>query len=343
MRASNSRTRSTASSNSGFQDSASDDIDNMNLSGSNVLANAGVDSWGANFFVRGKGSVGASQLLAVRWGDFFDGNLLGGTVPSISYHSPVLFGFQAAAAWGADDLWDVALRYGKEFGGIRLIAGIGYFVNRTEELGDVEPKEDRGWGGSIAALHIPSGLNLAVNYSEMHHTKNCAESGAVSGQCRGADRVFYAKGGLIRDLNSFGPTIFHVEYYRQTKDLHESEAPALEALERDPGSALELLRSTGTMWGIGVVQTFNDSEKAEKKGKNGKNGNGNGNGNGKAKEEDEEKKELWGGKKDGAPIELYLGYRRYSLDVDLADNAGGVASKKLNDFSAVLTGMKIRF
>ena len=259
------------------------------------------------------------------WGDFFDGNLLGTTAPAIQYVSPVFYGFQAATAWGGDDIWDAALRYSGQHGQMLIVAGIGYFSDRQEASDDPEKVEDRGWGGSIAARHVPTGLNLAFNYSTMGHTNNCDEPGAVSGRCRGDDKVYYITGGLERQFNSYGPTSFYGEYYRQTKRQNESEDDVLRALELNGGAAEELRGSTGTMWGFGVVQKFEAKKEEDESG----------NADAAATAFDKKRSET--------PLEIYIGYRHYSVDVDLIDGAGGVAGKRLKDFDAVVSGVTIRF
>ena len=329
----------------GIQNSASDSVDNVNLSQTNTITDAGVNSWNGDFILRDARTRGTAGLLSngagtfVRWGDYFDGNLLGGTMNGIHYISPIIHGFEASVAWGRDDVWDAGLRYEGEMAGFKIAAAIGYFVNRSEELNDTEPKEDKGWGGSIALLHTRSGLNLAYNYGTLSHTKNCEIRGEVSGKCRGDDMVHYVKGGLVQNFFPWGATAFYGEYYWQRKNSNESEEDVLRALEGTLDEALELRRTTGTMWGFGVVQKFND-DREDKNGKNGKNGK---RGKNSDEEPDEAKKREAFAKKDETPIEIYLGYRHYELDVDLLGAAGAVSSKKISNFDVVLGGMKIRF
>ena len=111
-----------------------------------------------------------------------------------------------------------------------------------------------GLGASFAARHTPTGINFAVNYAVEDFTDNCAERGAVSGDCRGNDEFLYLKGGLVRDLVQWGPTAFYGEHYWGWREQNESDDEALSTLERNPGQALELAGSTVTGWGAGVVQ-----------------------------------------------------------------------------------------
>jgi hypothetical protein len=328
----------------GLLDTASDGIDNINLSGSNTLADAGVEAWNGGFLLRAKDGT---LLQNVAWGDFAEGKYMGGTVAGVGYTTPIFMGFEAGIAWGEDDFWDVALRYDSVWRNVLHVSGgIGYFSNRTEEAGDLVPKEDQGWGGSIAVLHIPTGLNFAYSTARQTHSNNCnvpdADAqgpGAVSGKCRGADTFHYFKGGLIRKIFSVGPTAFYGEYYTSRKEPNESEPDVLADLELNPGTAEELKDTRTRVWGFGVVQKFEDDEPAEKKSKKGKTGRGE---NGAAGENggSEKKKRK---KKEETPVEIYIGYRHYEVDFNLIDAGGPIPGKKIQDFDVIMTGLTIRF
>ncbi len=166
----------------GFTDTASDKIDNINLASSDTLADADVINWNGKFFLR----TANGSLLTLRWDDFIDGAFMGGTIPGVLYTSPVLHGFEFSAAWGDDDYWDVALRYNADWGKhLRVAAGIGYFRNTTEDEGDIIPKQDTGVGGSIALLHIPTGLNIAINHADREPYRQLQRGGC---RCCGARR-----------------------------------------------------------------------------------------------------------------------------------------------------------
>ena len=70
------------------------------------------------------------RVRGVNWADLLGGGTINGSTLSranaISYTSPTFGGFSVSAAWGEDDIWDVALRYAGEFSGFRVAAGIGY-------------------------------------------------------------------------------------------------------------------------------------------------------------------------------------------------------------------------
>jgi hypothetical protein len=112
---------------------ATDDIIHLNLA-QNPIADASPE-WTENFFITAPhGTVGCNGAACVtglrhrilapdldtRRGDI------------IRYDTPSLFGLVVSAAWGEDDLADIAIRYKKEWNSIRLVAGIGYLWDTDE-------------------------------------------------------------------------------------------------------------------------------------------------------------------------------------------------------------------
>jgi hypothetical protein len=321
----------------GQTDSATDKIDNINLAGADIVADNAIQDFNGSFFLRsGKGNA-----LSVRWEEFIP-PVAGINANLVTYISPEWMGFTAAASWGMDDWKDAALRYSGVWGQVfEVKAGIGTYQNTTKVGAPVitpgfpvvetrEPVDDEGWGGSIALLHKPTGLNIAFNYNTESHTDRCFSRGAVSGECRGDDELFYVVGGIITQLNSLGPTAFYGEYYKGKREFNESDPDRLRALELNPLQALELDDSNVTVWGFGVVQKIEDGTKSEGKKGGGKSGS-----------------------KDAAAepvMELFMGYKHYEIDVDLIGSSSPTAIvpidvpvKKLNDFDAVVTGAIVRF
>jgi hypothetical protein len=297
----------------GLDDSATDEIDNVNLAQVAVAADNAVQDWMASFFLR----AGNGTVLNVRWFELFP-PVMGTNGNLVTYISPEWMGFSTSGSWGQDDFRDVALRYSARFAqALEVKAEMGYYKNTTGQagaaLGPQEPVDDDGWGGSIAFKHTPTGLNIAVNYSTHSHSDRCLAPGAVSLNCRGDDELLYLVGGIVRNWIPLGPTAFYGEYYRGAKEWNESDVRKLRALERTQNQALELDDSTVTAWGFGLVQKIQDS---------------------------------------GALVpamELFLGYKHYEIDLELIGLNPTtrapieVPSKKLNDFDAVMTGAIVRF
>jgi hypothetical protein len=253
--------------------------------------------------------------------------LLGGdTGRFISYATPRMMGFQLAGSIGrpqdlhfgrgenwfqeqnGGDFKDIALRYKGDWNDFKIAAGIGAWSRTTEEKGALEPVRDTGWGGSFAVLHKPTGLNIAFNYGDEGHTRTCLDPGAVTSRCRGNDKFYYVKGGILRDFFDWGPTAFYGEYFRSWKALHDSDESALRTLELNPGEAGELTRSVAQIWGLGAVQTIKPSKDRP------------------------------------YTTDLYIGYRHHELDLRLINNAGGpAAAARVNDFDVVMAGVRFRW
>jgi hypothetical protein len=313
----------------GLQSSATDEIDSINLAESDMVADASVSNWNSSFFLRraGPGATLATGDADLRWGDFLDGPLGGSSGRFVTYISPDVLGFEASASIGRPEsialvdmgqfvfdrtergmFTDAALRYSADWGEtFRVSAGIGIWKDTSREWDADEPTNDRGWGGSLALMHIPTGLNIAGNFGTVSHTKQCAEPGEVSGRCRGADRFIYTKGGIVRDLFTWGPTAFYGEYYKGWKAQHESDHDVLRFLEVTEDLAEELKGSVATVWGAGVAQTINPTSARP------------------------------------YTTELYLGYRRYELDLHLIGSAGPVPARQIKDFNVVMAGLTIRW
>jgi hypothetical protein len=262
----------------------------------------------------------------LRWGDFVHVPLGGRTGRFVTYVTPKVMGFQAAASIGQPEdieffrgqkgftdrvgghVQDVALRYLDRWDQFVVAGGVGLWRDTAEEKGADEPTNDLGWGGSLAVLHKPTGLNLAFNYGNEKHSKVCADPGEITGSCRGEDRFAYVKGGIIRDdLLSWGPTSFYGEYLRSWKAQHDSDESLLRTVELNLEEAAELKSSVASVWGVGVVQTIKPSRERN------------------------------------YITDLYLGYRHYSLDLDLLGAAGPVASRKPKDFDTVMAGVRFRW
>jgi hypothetical protein len=324
----------------GHSDSASDEIENINLSESDAVADASVNDWIDAFYLRATGISGDAGLATgrddafnegngeLRWGDFIDGKLAGESGRFVTYITPEFGGFEASAAIGRPQevflvnqetdihftdreggvYWDAAVRYSQNLGdSFRVEGGVGYWRDTTEEDDATEPTEDEGWGGSLAVRHEPTGLNLAVSYAAEDHTEDCEEPGEVSQDCRGQDQVVYVKGGIVRDLFEWGSTSFYGEYHRGRKDHNDSDEDLLRTLELNADEAEELESSKVAVWGLGVVQEI------------------------------ESLRPIF------TTTHLYLGYRHYDLDVDLVDADGPVSARGIEDIDVVMAGVTIQW
>jgi hypothetical protein len=329
----------------GFQASASDSIENINLADADVVADYAILDWNGSFFLRAKGgglSKSENLLTDIAYDNLFP-IVVGNSANLVTYTSPEIMGFELMAAWGMDDLKDVALRYnGVWADAFEVKAGIGYYDFTTEGhapdpltgLLVIEPTlEETGWGGSFAVRHKATGLNLAVNYSTLGFIDKCVNPGAVTGKCRGDDETLYVIGGIVRNIIPLGATSFYGEYFRGTRKHNESDDVIMSAVLADPegfdlANPTEMKESVMTAWGFGVVQKFNDDrDPAGKKGV--------------SAAKDVVAKE--------AVMEVYVSYRHFDEpEIDLIGrteigNIVAAPAKKLEDFDLIGTGAVIRF
>ncbi|WP_295558839.1 porin [uncultured Hyphomicrobium sp.] len=195
--------------------------------------------------VDGSGSLIPANYVQFDWGGFGIGAFAtcadcnGVPLNSVRYDTPTFAGFSASATWGEDDFWDVALRYAGELHGFKVAFATAYSesddnCNGTRDF-TVVPSACAGTQGSDGtnsteffqiggyAQHIGTGLFLYAAYGDFN------EDGAGGTE----SDFFYIKGGLRRNLNHLGATVFYGEYENMDGDT--------------AGTELDL-------WGLGVVQ-----------------------------------------------------------------------------------------
>jgi hypothetical protein len=165
-----------------------------------IAASAPEDTAGAQFIRLSDPTqpVDAGPTIGAAFANF-DGNRR----VRVRYDTPSFYGFHASAAYGRnllttnsdehnEDLFDISVTYGDQFGDLQLGAAAGYYWNSFNR---------EAFGGSAAVLHTPTGLSLSL---------------AAGGLTRdsGPDAAYgYAKLGLTRDLFDFGSSAVSLDYY----------------------------------------------------------------------------------------------------------------------------------
>jgi predicted porin len=157
-------------------------------------------------------------------GQFVD-NLDGDRDDVIRYDSPSIYGFIVSASWGDNDLADIALRFKKEFGTIRVAAGIGYTWDSTTEGEDKELLN-----GSFSLMHVPTGLYVSVAGGTVTFENANVDDGSY----------YYAQLGIEKRVMPYGSTTVYGDYGHYENISLDA---ALNGLEAD-------------RWGFGVVQKF---------------------------------------------------------------------------------------
>ena len=134
------------------------------------------------------------------------GDCMGLTQNAVRYDSPTFAGFSASASWGADDFWDMTLRYAGELHGFKVAAAVAYtevdddnFNNLGVIAGAATDAEYFQTG--VYVQHIGTGLFGLVNYGDFDDN--------VAGV---SNETWYFKGGIRRNWNHLGATVLYGEY-----------------------------------------------------------------------------------------------------------------------------------
>jgi hypothetical protein len=343
----------------GLTDAAGAGIDGINLSNSNIAANAKIGLTNGSFRLRGNahatnGTVGNVSNLT--WANILGGNSglvhLGDETRQnvIKYVSPTLMGFIFSAAWGEDDFWDVALRYAGEFGGFKLALGAGYAQTTDANPGGANPNLPAVGGSN----HFGGCTDLAANIT-----------------------AFNVEQGQDRDCSSwvFAGSIMHVAtglFVSGSYGQREDGNRILHAQNTITNGNAAAFDSTDTFWqvrggieqnffGIGKTTLFGEYNRFEGTPMGGSaatSGNfhnlsaANANLLGFVGATTIARSEVtaWGlgvvQTIDAAAMDLYLTYRNYSADITGVLTATGEANGTgtgIKDFSVVTFGGRIQF
>jgi hypothetical protein len=231
----------------GRANTATAGITGIDLGGAGVIANVNVGYWNRNFTAIGAGGGG----VAFNWGDLLGGGTVNGSTLSrgnvINYTTPTFGGFSASAAWGENDVWDVALRYAGEHAGFRVAAGIGYSDN-AGGLGEVSSLRDPVLGqepkmvkGSASILHVATGLYVSGSYIRQDND--------LAG--RDDTTLWYVNAGISKNWTGLGNTVLYGEYTR-VEDGVQSTTNTVAGGSRNANGVG--LNSEATVWGLGIVQ-----------------------------------------------------------------------------------------
>ena len=198
----------------GKTDTVSNNITQIDLSGTSVIEYSGLEDVGGSFKFRTEGTLGAADGPTVNGGSDaldpgvysqFDGlsrrNVL-------QYHTPSMAGFTASAGSAEGDMWNVALRYKANYkqAGLKVAAGMAYwsYGKRTDAF-------HSGYGGSISVLHS-SGANLTFSGGTTDR-----EDPSSAGGTKDPFGIF-VKPGFQFKATSLGKTAVSAHYGR-TDDL----------------------------------------------------------------------------------------------------------------------------
>ncbi|MBJ7534395.1 hypothetical protein JDN40_09800 [Rhodomicrobium vannielii ATCC 17100] len=207
---------------------ATDDLALINLGGS--LTDAGT------YF-----NSGFTTSAGGTWGDLTNSSFYDSSRGDfVRYDTPALYGFILSAAWGENDVWDIALRFQKQFADFRVAAGVGYYYNGdphgTNDLrnGARAKKYDKVFG-SASVMHVPTGLFVSGSAGGMTTTDASGVEHDSS--------FWYINPGITKRFMDYGATTVSVEF-GQYEDIGAV------------GVVGGLTGSNVDRYGFGIVQAF---------------------------------------------------------------------------------------
>jgi hypothetical protein len=306
-------------------------VTTIDLGGIGVVASSSTTLIGAGMFLRGPNG----EFYSLKTANISDPADAQGRTELVRYDSPTVAGFIFSASLGeAGDQWGAMLRYAGEFSGFRVAAGIGYeriTDKRTVDTGTAidipqfngatNDTDIRAWGGSLALLHVPSGLfaqgqYFAADFGDGTGTlPSSADSSAYWSDFRDHkdSHAWQIQAGISKNWFGLGNTSLYGEYARL--DNWGAAVGAGRNWAVPTGStgftAVNGVTDTElTVYGLGIVQNI-----------------------------------------DAAATELYLGWRHYKADVTCTgltadcDGAAGGAAKKLptENLDVVVGGARVKF
>jgi predicted porin len=137
----------------------------------------------------------------------------------VRYDSPTFAGFTASAAWGEDDIWDIALNYRNTIGDFVVNGAIGYgessddFLYSSSNQFSLSDGNGSWWGIGALVQHVPTGLYAYGGYGS--NTLDLA-AGVVGDD---ESSAWYIQGGIERKWIALGKTNVFGEYRKNDTGL----------------------------------------------------------------------------------------------------------------------------
>jgi hypothetical protein len=199
-------------------------VPTIDLAGIGVFASPTFSVVQGGFYLRGS----TGQFYGMKWADIMDPAHAGAQrTELLRYDTPSIMGFIGTASIAeAGDYWGVMLRYAGEFSGFRIAAGFGYERIRDQQtpatldptaafFSGPRPDQD-AWGGSLAVLHVPSGLFAqghwnAYDYGSPFHIAS-GYHGSTGGLTKADALHWLIQGGISKNWFGYGNTMIYGEY-----------------------------------------------------------------------------------------------------------------------------------
>ncbi len=178
----------------------------------------------------------------------------------VRYDSPVFAGFNIAASWGEDDIWDMALIYKTHFGDFDFNARAGYGASGdgvASACHDSTSAPDNAiscewWGVSAFIQHTPTGLYAFAGYGDQNDGSNDPKVAALLHD--DDSRNWFIQGGIEKKWFPLGKTNFFGEYRRDEAGSNVSFAgtPSVQTVLTEGANV--------NFWAIGAAQNLEAAE-----------------------------------------------------------------------------------
>ena len=170
------------------------------------------------FFLRS----GGKSINGLRWTDVmrgFNNSTPGqaGRREIVKYDSPTLAGFSVTAAWGDDDLGDVALTYKGDIQDFKLAFKAGYGqasdegTERCHTAGGSVHQDCEWWGVAGTVMHAPTGLYVYAGYGEQQDNTRGTDPKLVVNTVD-SDTAWFVQGGIEKGFFPLGKTTVFGEF-----------------------------------------------------------------------------------------------------------------------------------
>ena len=165
------------------------------------------------------GSLAYCYAQAAPLGGDCNGIVLNG----VRYDTPAFKGFTAAASWGEDDVWEVALRYAGEVSGFKLAFGMGYSEFTNEPAGTTAPriigKASNFFQAGGYAQHLATGLFAHAAYGREDNSDTDVVLANATIVSPPDSHHWYVKAGIRQRWTPLGATIVYGDYAEYTDQL----------------------------------------------------------------------------------------------------------------------------
>ncbi len=216
-----------------------------------------------NFFLRQKNGARVGNNLT--WGNILRG--FNNSTPGddgrrniVRYDTPTVAGFSIAAAWGEDDIWDMALIYKNTFGDFNFNARAGYGQSTdgasTPCHGSSTAPDNalncEWWGVSALLQHVPTGLYVYGGYGDQNDGSNNPVIDAAI--LEKDSRTWFLQGGIEKKWLPLGKTNVFGEYRRD-------EAGSFVSINANTGAPSTVTQNANVdFWAVGAAQNIEAAE-----------------------------------------------------------------------------------